>query len=177
MSVSSRGDKSSRKQRRVFVHDASGLFAGLPLSLPGEHYTTPKIVSEVRDEYSRRLLETSFTVNRLKVLEAPKGIINEVVRRASEVGELNRLSEADISIIALAYWLKVKGYDPIIVTDDYAVQNIVLHLGLVFMTVKTVGIKEMRRYEVYCPNCGWKGVTNSNSCPRCGFPLHRRIKH
>ncbi len=175
MSVSSREDKSARKQR-IYVHDASGLFAGIPLSLPGKHYTTPEVVKEVKDEHSKRLLELSLAASRLEVIKAPHKTISEVTSRAGEIGELNRLSRTDISILALAYWFKKKGYEVILVTDDYSVQNMALHLKLVFMAVKTIGVKEMRRYEVYCPNCGWKGITNSTLCPRCGFTLSRRIR-
>lgn len=175
MNVFSREDKSIKK--RIYVHDASGLFAGVPLLLPGKHYTTLEIIREVKDKYSKRLLDFSLVSNRLKVIEPPDNIVLEITSKAGEVGELNRLSKADISILALAYWFKKKGYDVILVTDDYSVQNMALHLELVFMAIKTIGVKEMRRYEVYCPNCGWKGITNSTYCPRCGFPLSRRIEH
>ncbi len=175
MNASSKEDKDKGKQR-IYVHDASGLFAGIPLSLPGKHYTTPEIIKEVKDRHSKRLLEFSLVSDRLEIIEAPPEIVSEIASKAGEVGELHRLSRADISILALAYWLKNRSYDVILVTDDYSVQNIALHLKLVFMAVKTIGVKKMRKYEVYCPNCGWRGVTNSTYCPRCGFPLSRRIK-
>ena len=175
MSGSLRED--SRGKRRIFVHDASGIFAGVPLSLPGKHYTTPKIIEEIRDEYSKRILELALVSNKLEVVGPPKKAVEEVAKKAGEIGELNRLSGADISVLALAYWFKRKGYEVILVSDDYSVQNTALYLNLVFMAVKTIGIKEMRKYEVYCPNCGWRGVTNSTTCPRCGFPLARRIRH
>ncbi len=175
MNGSSREDKKTIK-KRIYIHDASGLFAGIPLTLPGKHYTTPEVVKEVKDEYSRRLLELSLMVGRLEVMDVPRGVISEVENKAGEIGELNRLSKADISILALAYWFKEKGYEVILVTDDYSVQNTAMYLKLSFMAVKTIGVKKIRKYEVYCPNCGWKGITNLVYCPRCGFPLSRRIK-
>lgn len=162
------------KHRIVFVHDASGLFAGAPLNLPGKHYTTPKVVEEVKDKHSSLLLQFALNSSKLEIIEPQRKYLKEVEEEAKKIGEIIALSNTDISIIALALELKYKGYDVVVVTDDYAVQNTALHLGIEFLSMKTIGIKRTMRYKVYCPICGWEGVTSLKICPRCESALKRK---
>ena len=162
------------KHRIVFVHDASGLFAGAPLNLPGKHYTTPKVIEEVKDRHSSLLLQFALNSGKLEVIEPQGKYFRKVKEEAKRIGEIVALSSTDISVIALALELKDKDYDVVVVTDDYAVQNTVLHLGIEFLSMKTIGIKKMVRYQVYCPVCGWEGVTSLKICPRCESALKRK---
>lgn len=161
--------------RIVFVHDAAGLFAGAPLSILGKHYTTPRVIGEVRDKHSKLLLEYAMYSGKLEVAEPKEEYIKMAENKAREIGEIIALSDADLSVIALAIELRDKGYKVVVVTDDYAVQNTVLHLNLEFMSIKTTGIKEMMKYQAYCPVCHWKGLTSLKSCPRCGTALKRKL--
>lgn len=169
-----RGSSREGNIRIVFVHDAAGLFAGAPLNILGKHYTTPKVIEEVRDVHSKLLLEYALHSGKLEVLEPQTKYVKIAEDKAREIGEIIVLSDTDISVIALALELRDKGYKVVVVTDDYAVQNTTLHLNLEFMSIKTTGIKEMMKYQAYCPTCHWKGLTSLKSCPRCGSTLKRR---
>jgi len=162
------------KHRIVFVHDASGLFTGAPLNLPGKHYTTSKVIEEVKDQHSSLLLQFALNSSKLEIIEPQGRYLKKVEEEAKRIGEIVALSSTDMSVIALALELKYKGYNVIVVTDDYAVQNTVLHLGIEFLSMKTIGIKKTMRYQVYCPICGWKGVTSLKICPRCESALKRK---
>ncbi len=175
MKGSSQG--SSSTGRRVYVLDAAGIFAGLPLQAPGPFYTTPSVVEEVKDENSRRILERSATLGRLKVRSPSQGFMEEARRVASELGVEVSLSHTDVEVLALALELRASSLDVVVVTDDYMLQNASTYAGLRFMSVKTLGIRGVRRYEVYCPACGYKpSEPVSESCPRCGHSLARRPK-
>ncbi len=165
-----------RLKKTVFVHDASGIFAGVPLRIHGKHYTTPAIIEEIRDQHSKFLLDLALSSNKLEVLSPSDTLLREVKRAAIELGEHVSLSHPDLTVLALALELKRKGYEVVIVTDDYAVQNTALYLGLDFVSVKTTGIRRLVKYHVYCPTCGWQGITSLKKCPRCGSPLKKRVK-
>ena len=138
MNAPSRGSTSSRTRATgdpLFVHDAPGLFAGLPLLLPGEHYTTPQVVDEVVDRESRERLERALNLGRLRVekpsrlIEAPRG-----------------LSGADVSVLSLALERRERmGGRVVVVTDDYALQKEASRRGLEYMPVKTLGFERADR--------------------------------
>ncbi len=173
MKESSSADKL---RKTVFVHDAPGIFAGVPLRIQGKHYTTPAIVEEIRDQHSRLLLDLALSSGKLEVATPSSKFLEEVKHNAIALGEHVSLSQPDLTVLALALELKKKGYRVVIVTDDYAVQNTALYLGLDFISVKTTGIKRLVKYQVYCPTCGWRGITSLKECPRCGSPLKKRVK-
>lgn len=162
------------KHKVVFVHDASGIFTGAPLNLPGKHYTTPEVVEEVRDKHSSLLLQFALNSGKLEVVKPQEKYLRRAEGEAKRIGEIVALSNTDISVIALALELKDRGHNVIVVTDDYAIQNTILHLGIEFLSMKTTGVKKMMKYQVYCPACGWKGVTSLKLCPRCGLTLKRK---
>ncbi len=175
MSASSPGSSSTGK--RAYVLDAAGIFAGLPLQAPGPFYTTPGVVGEVRDENSRRVLENSLSLGRLTVMSPSPRFLEEARRIASEVGVEVSLSPTDVEVLALALELAASGLDVTVVTDDYMLQNASAHAGLDYMPVKTRGIRGTRRYEVYCPACGYHPQGEApRICPRCGHRLSRRLK-
>ncbi len=133
-----RGSTSSKNgptRDPVFVHDAPGLFAGLPLLLPGEHYTTPQVVEEVVDRESRERLERALNLGRLRV-EKPSRLV-----------EAHRgLSGADVSVLSLAIELRRRlGGRVVVVTDDYALQKEASKRGLEYMPVKTLGFEKADR--------------------------------
>lgn len=115
----------------TFVHDAPGLFAGLPLILPGNHYTTPQVVMEVRDKESKERLQRVLEAGRLCII-APSRIT------AGGRG----LSEADRSILSLALELREEGASVVLVTDDYALQKEARARGIEYMPVKTMGFEK-----------------------------------
>lgn len=168
---------SSSTGRKAYVLDAAGIFAGLPLQAPGPFYTTPGVVGEVKDENSRRVLGNSLSLGRLAVRSPLPRFLEKARRLASEVGVEASLSPTDVEVLALALELAASGLDVTVVTDDYMLQNASAHAGLRYVSVKTRGIRGMRRYEVYCPACGYRPQGEAPEvCPRCGHRLSRRLK-
>jgi rRNA maturation endonuclease Nob1 len=116
--------------------DTGAIMAGLPLSLPGRHATTPSVVREVRDRESRRILENSISYGRLEVLEPRGDSLEEARRAARKAGVLGRLSETDLEVLALAIELGVP-----VATDDYALQLASLEAGVGFVRVRYRGVR------------------------------------
>ena len=145
------------------VFDTAGFLAGLQ-NLFDKVYTTPLVIEEVKDFRSQTLLKMSIEAGKVIEVNPSTESINYVRKILDQIGEKS-LSNTDISIIALAYELKPS----IVFTDDLAVQNVLLHLGIGFNSVK-LGIKmKIRKTIIYkCSACGRTFTKKYNKCPYCG---------
>ena len=68
---------------------------------------------------------------------------------ASLSGDLPRLSNVDLDLLALAIGLELPLY-----TDDYRLQNTMQMAGLETHSVGTQGAKQVWRWELRCTGCG-----------------------
>jgi UPF0271 protein len=159
--------------RKVLVLDTTAFLAGLPLQLHvAKLYTVPDVIEEVKDSESRAALETALELGRVEVAEPPPHTVRRVVRESERIGEHGALSQTDIRVAALALHLKEQGLDVVVVTDDYALQNLVAHLGLKYVPLRTRGIERSRRYQYRCPACGYVSTRyGERRCPVCGTRL------
>jgi UPF0271 protein len=126
-----------------------------------EVYLTPEVIEEVESSHGRNIIRNlEYTISR------PESDSVEKVRQKSE--ELNSpTSEVDEELLALALDL-----DEFIVTDDKALQNLALHLGVEVRGFHDPVLEEKFRWVKKCSNCGRK--ISSPPCPRCGSPQVRR---
>lgn len=95
---------------------------------------------------------------------------------SKKVGDIRYLSEADLKVLALAMEIKEKGIIPVIITDDYSIQNIANKINIEFKSLITFGIKHRIKWILYCPACYKKYPSdyNFNSCEVCGTVLKRK---
>lgn len=159
----------------VYVVDAAGFFAGLQNVLMGKAYTTPEVLSEVKDESSRRALELGLAAGKVVVAEPSKVELQRVVRVAESLGELGRLSTTDLRVLGIACSLIKKGFKVVVVSDDRSVQNVALKLGAEVMGVKRASLRRPRRYVYVCPACG-AVFDRPGICPKCGAAQLKRKK-
>jgi UPF0271 protein len=160
---------------QAFVLDATALIARWPLYAPrGELYTTSLVAGEVRDSYSREGLELALQLGRLVIRDPRPGTFRRVEREAARRGLHVSLSKADISVVALAVELRGEGRSVVVVSDDYAVENLAGLLGIPFQPVRTRGISRVEEYEAVCPACGYRSRRpGERVCPVCGTRLVR----
>jgi UPF0271 protein len=148
------------------VLDASAFFSALTLS--GELYTTPHVVSELKDLRSKvrfdLLCESGLTVREpgREAQEKARGV-------AMRIGEGEALSETDLGILALALELGAE-----IVTDDYALQNAAHRMEIQVIPIQQKGARRIT-WKYRCTGCG-KTYTGPGECPVCGAAIKRRIK-
>lgn len=144
-------------------------------SLDQEALTTPEVMSELKN-FWLRLPSSALGLKRLKVSSPTEKFLDDVYQTSKDTGDFLKLSKADFSVIALALQLRSQGLKPIIVSEDYAVQNVAYHLGLEYAPLLGKGIKSQIRWLTYCPACkkkfeaGFKGKT----CPICGAEIRRK---
>lgn len=115
--------------------------------------------------------------NKRLMVRTPRISLLKKVKEASRrVGDVRYLSEADMQVLALALELKSAGLDPLILTDDYSIQNVANKIGVNFTSLVTYGIKFRFDWILYCPACHRKYPSDYKfkSCEVCGTELKRK---
>lgn len=145
------------------VLDASALLTGLDFE--GELFTSGHILREVErhglDPRTEALVGT-----KVRVVEPSSLVIARVRDKALETGDIARLSEPDIQIIALALEL-----DAQLVTDDYSIQNMAEALGVKYRGAGLRPIQEKREWYYRCTGCGRYWEDPLKTCRVCGSPV------
>ena len=156
-----------------YALDAGAFYTGLVfLSSAYQYWTTQAIFDEVKHiKRSHGAIEALLESNTLHVLNSDRKNIDKVVAAARRTGDYQKLSEADISIIALALQLKI-----VLVTNDYAVANVATTLKIPVKSVARKGVMHTRRWIAYCSACGKAFGPNAKECRLCGNRLRRKYK-
>mgnify|MGYP000144321892 CR=1 FL=1 len=165
----------SRKKSYIIL-DTTAFLAKYPLQHYSSHelLTTAYVLSELRDHESKEAFEIASNIGRVKVVQPDKKFIDKAINVAKSIGEHTSLSKTDISILALALQYSLYGH-VIVITDDYALQNTLLYVGIPFKPLRTTGIKQFRRYTVICPTCGYVSSNiGEKTCPLCNSKLIKK---
>lgn len=162
----------------VLVLDTSAILSGFAIHMSDTpQFTTPDVLNELHSDkldFSTQLpLVNEASIRVSSPNEVSMRRVNEI---ATKVGD-SSLSETDKSLIALALELKNKGYEPILVTDDYALQNSAEILSLRFQPYVERGIVHRYNWKLVCPGCfrNYEFSTKMENCPVCGTKLKKRI--
>jgi UPF0271 protein len=145
----------------LIVADSSVFIYGKILE--GEVVTVPGVEAELKDIRSRMRLQISGVR-----IEAPsKDSLERARATAQETGDFAVLSEVDLELLAKALELSAE-----LATDDYALQNAALHLGIKVEPVAQPPIKKIVKRTQRCIGCG--RPFEGEECPVCGTPAKRR---
>ncbi|MEG9194480.1 MAG: NOB1 family endonuclease [Archaeoglobales archaeon] len=154
---------------RVYVLDSNAIFQRK--AIYENMVTVPEVVSEILDENS----SIYFTIKGLRVERASDKSTTIVKEVSSKTGDIYRLSETDLKVLAKALDEKEKGNEVVLVTDDYSIQNVAMALGIKFETVVHQGISKGFKWVRVCKGCGRK--IDSEICPICGSEaVIRKVK-
>jgi len=152
------------------ILDASAFYAGVPFRSSSVYHTTPLVYDEISHiKKNHGALEILLETKRLKIREPDKESTQVAVKAAKDTGDFLQLTKQDISIIALC--IEMSGE---IISDDFAISNVVKNLGLKISPIMTQGIKDVGKWIHYCPGCK-TNHTNVKVCPICGTPLKRKL--
>ncbi|MCH1540681.1 MAG: hypothetical protein L7S56_04505 [Candidatus Poseidonia sp.] len=111
--------------------------------------------------------------------DAPPSWLDRAKQVASTSGDLPRLSDVDLDVLALAV-----GLSAVLVTDDYKLQNTFKAHGGVVESVNTKGASQVWHWELRCLGCratfpvpkdaqrSKKGAVGE--CERCGSPTEMK---
>lgn len=129
------------------ILDASAFYAGIPFSGLLKYCTTGKVFEEIRHiKSSISAIEVLVQTGNLKVIEPEAKFINSARYAAKKSGDLIKMSEADLSVIALAF--ELRGSNPLLITDDYAVANVGKLSNIQVSYVMSKGITKGKAVEI-----------------------------
>ena len=152
------------------ILDASAFYAGVPFGSADDCYTTSLVYDEIKHiKKSQDVLGTLLETNRLKIREPDKESIIAAINAARDTGDYPHLSKQDVSIIALCIELNGE-----IISDDFAISNVVRNLGLTISPIMTQGITDIGKWIHYCPGCRINH-SSGKECPVCGTQLKRKL--
>jgi UPF0271 protein len=160
------------------VLDTSAFIAGFdPLSIRDDVYSVGSVEMELaHGSLPWVRFKTALENGKLKI-QSPKAEFIERAKESSrDVGDTFFLSDVDLQVLSLALELKDAGNEPLIVTDDYSIQNVANQLGLEFAPLMTFGIRFRLHWMRYCPACRRKYPPDykRRKCEVCGTELKRK---
>ncbi len=162
----------------TYVLDTSAIIYGFnPQLVQGDHYITPRVESELFGKKTRTITDLCVSSGRLKI-RSPADKYRIIVKsHASSSGDLSVLSETDMEVVALALQLADEGAPPIVVSDDYSLQNLCRMLKIEFKPMITKGISHEFWWFLYCPACGatYEHSLRATECRVCGHQLKRKV--
>ena len=150
----------------TLVLDASVFFSEMPVEEGA--YTTPSVVGDLADLHAKCRFEALAAAG-LSVREPREEDVARVEAAAVRTGDAGVLSATDRDILALALELSA-----VLVTDDFAVQNVAHRLGVETRSIRQRPARAIRwRYR--CSGCGryWR---EPGECRVCGAPIKRKFK-
>jgi UPF0271 protein len=167
-----RSNKSTK-----LVLDTSAILSGFLSTLSNQGaYVTPLILAEA----TRKLLgsgnEDLLDLRNLFVMEPSLDSVSRVLKITHNLGETANLSQADLSILALAMELDDKTSAVEVVSDDYSIQNVATKIGIKFRPLSTTGISKLISWKYYCSGCRrcFREVPKKRICPYCGSKIIRK---
>jgi len=169
---------SESERDRVIILDTSAFIAGFdPFSVQNEQYSVPMVEKELfSDSLSWTRFNAAVENKKLHIKEPSVDFVKKIKEASKTVGDISFLSEADLQVLALALEIKNSGETPLIVTDDYSIQNVANQIGVEFAPLMTFGIKFRLQWIRYCPACYRKYPSDykHKRCEICGTELKRK---
>ncbi|MDD5163074.1 MAG: hypothetical protein PHD95_02585 [Candidatus ainarchaeum sp.] len=162
--------------KKVLLLDSSAVLNDFNFSFKEEfaYATTSEIVWEIKDLRSKSLLESALQRQLISVFDPKPETVGWVARKTMQSG-FQRLSSADLSIIALAVEFREMPEAFTVVTDDYSIQNFCLLLEIPFEPIIQGKISKTISFRTVCSNCAkeFPNTTEEKRCDICDSALKK----
>jgi Predicted nucleic acid-binding protein, consists of a PIN domain and a Zn-ribbon module len=137
--------------------------------------TTPLVEDEIISEDARLRYDIAKAEG-LRVEAIEEIYLEDIIKQAECTRDIERLSKTDLGILAkaLEYNKKTNGKS-ILITDDFAVQNIAARLDIEVMPVAQRIITDKIIWQKQCIGC-FRHFKDGDECPICGSPLRKKMK-
>lgn len=182
---------------QYFIADANFFISGTSkINTPQTIYTTGSVLNEIRDKKSVEILK-KFEMSHKIVTKEPSEESIQIIRDVAEKsGNLNLLSDVDISLLAVANdflvklpqkpkvetksligeWITPENYgnvnkddDILLCTADSTMQIICQIVGIPVMSPNGDRVAEVKRWLLRCSSCEEETYDASKEfCPLCG---------
>ncbi len=157
------------EEKVTFVLDTSAILNGVSPHQWDDVCTVPEVLEEIKHGELHRILD--FYGDLLKIVSPSVANVNKVKMEASSTGDLQKMSRADIAILALA--LETGGT---LLSNDFCIQNVASSLGVKFQSVNARQITRRVAWRASCTGCGRDFDPDVKICPVCGHETRRRGK-
>jgi len=152
-----------------YILDASALFKVNLLT--GRLFTTGKAADEVLNETEHLLISEKISSKELIIMEPSLADL----RSAHLIESRHRgLSNADISILALALSFVREKRGFMVLTDDFELQNALSSIGIKIGSINMKKIASYISWIYYCPSCGRTYDSHTPTCGTCGTAIKRK---
>lgn len=138
-------------------------------------FTVPEVIDEIKTIKHKVCIEVLLDLRVLNVINPDRSHVEKVLEIAKRSGDISSLSKTDLKILALALQLQEQGLEPLLMTDDYTVQNTASRLNLRWRNVKVDSIKRRVRWRYRCTACNEVYSEYLEECRVCGHKLKREI--
>ena len=152
-----------------YIADSSLFIIGKRLE--GSIITVPSVVDELLDENARTTMELMNARAEPPIAE----FLNKVRQKAFATKDSEELSATDIDILAKALEYSAREKTTL-VTDDFAIQNTAIQLGIKVMPAGQRVIKDVLTWEKQCIGCK-RRFPEGDECPVCGSPMKKMRKN
>ncbi len=162
----------------VYVLDASAIIGGFSME-KSQNFTTASVISEIKDFKSKLYLESAIENGSIVIMEPESIDIKNVSNTIIKSGDVLRLSDVDKNLVALSFKLRREHKNPLVVTDDYSMQNVLKIVGIPYRSILTDGINEIYGWVKICKGCKKKYPPEYvfDECEICGTRIiKKRIK-
>jgi UPF0271 protein len=163
--------------KKYLIIDTSAILSGKQLNLNDFiMVTSSSVINEIKPggkEYRKLqyLLEKG-----LYIFKPLKKSLDKIQNMSKKTGDISRLSETDIDILAIALELyNKKDTEVVILSDDYSIQNLSNYLKIKYLNVSQSGITKRFKWSYKCQGCGKKFNNNIKICPVCGSSIRNFI--
>jgi UPF0271 protein len=165
-------------KKKFFIIDTSVVLSGKPIVLDKvDMITTPAVPEEMTpgslDYVAFQLLHEKGLIIRPPSEESK----DEIIKATEETGDRDRLSPADIEILALALDINKDGDEAVILTDDYSIQNVANTLNIKFQGFSQKEITKKFKWLYRCPGCKKQFKEPIKICPICGTRTKMSISY
>ena len=159
------------------IIDSTAFYAGLPFRSLERYYTTSQINDELQKiPFFLTRIEILINSNRLQIVEPSSKAMEHILKNSLNIENKKSLSDADMSILALAYDFIAANDSVMVLTDDYAIQNVARKLDISYNPLVYSGIKYSGQWINFCSGCNRISKSTDKICINCGNPLKRKLQ-
>ncbi len=163
--------------KKYLIIDTSAILSGKSLNIDDAILiTTNSVLNEIKPGGKDYRNIQLLIEKGLSVLNPSEKSIKYIINTSKKTGDISRLSDTDIDILAIARDLNMKSDTEIIIlSDDYSIQNLSNYLKINYLNISQSGITKRFKWSYKCRGCGKKFAKDIKTCDICGSSLKNYI--
>ena len=164
-------NREKRKKMTSYIADSAVFIMGNCGVVCSLLITVPSVADELKSRDSMLRFDLAKEEG-LRVEWPEPEMVKEVRKKAEQTRDSEELSKTDLEILAKALEHRETA---VLLTDDYAFQNVAVQLGIQVKPIAQKKIKDVLIWQKQCTGCK-KTFDKGDECPICGSPLKKKRK-